>query len=304
MSGSASSSMKARIAIAGALVFFVTLLISSVAPRAGAEPSVLLTTDALGALLSARDVRIIDMADDVADYRHGHIPGAVFLDIEHTRVVVPGRGFRLPNADEASRLFGGLGLTRETRVVVYDHADALNAAWLFYVLDVYGHTSVALLDGGLAAWKRAGRALVREAPRIEPTTYRVTAPAADRVATAEWIRDRLSDRSVIALDARSAGEYAGTRRYAKRAGHIPGAVNVEWSRHLREDGTFKPVDELRRIYAGAGVTSDKTLVTYCQTHHRGAHSYFVLRLLGYPRVLGYDRSWAEWGNRDDLPIAR
>jgi thiosulfate/3-mercaptopyruvate sulfurtransferase len=126
----------------------------------------------------------------------------------------------------------------------------------------------------------------------------------ERVASAEWVRDRLNDPAVAVLDARSPDEFRGKDVRAKRGGHIPGAVNVEWQENLRADGTFKPVDELRAMYAAKSVTPDKTVVTYCQTHHRAAHSYFVLRLLGYPRLVGYDRSWSEWGNRDDLPLAR
>jgi 3-mercaptopyruvate sulfurtransferase SseA len=272
-------------------------------PAAHAAESVLIDAATLATQRSAADLRIVDMADEVADYRRGHIPGAPHLDVEAARVPVPGRGFRLPNADEAARLFGKLGLTSDTRIVIYDDAGGLNAAWLFYVLEAYGHARVALLDGGLAAWKRAGLPLATEVPTIAPTSYRPTLRP-ERVTTAEWIRDRLNDRSVALVDARSPAEYSGARRYAKRGGHIPGAVNLEWQQNLRPDGTFRTLDELRAMYAGAGVTPDKTVVTYCQTHHRGAHTYFVLRLLGYPRVVGYDRSWAEWGNRDELPVAR
>ena len=118
------------------------------------------------------------------------------------------------------------------------------------------------------------------------------------------MRARLSDPTVALLDSRSADEYTGKDVRARRGGHIPGAVNVEWKQNLRPDGTFKPVDELRAMYAAQAITPDKTVVTYCQTHHRAAQSYFVLRLLGYPRLVGYDRSWSEWGNRDDLPLAR
>jgi thiosulfate/3-mercaptopyruvate sulfurtransferase len=138
---------------------------------------------------------------------------------------------------------------------------------------------------------------------VAPTAYRPLVRP-ELVASAEWIRDRLGDRSVALVDARTPAEFRGTDVRARRGGHIPGAVNVEWRQHLRADQTFKPVEALRAMYEARGVTRDRTVVTYCQTHHRAAHSYFVLRLLGYPRVVGYDRSWIEWGNREDLPLQR
>jgi thiosulfate/3-mercaptopyruvate sulfurtransferase len=187
--------------------------------------------------------------------------------------------------------------------VIYDDSGDLDAARLFFTLDVFGHRAVSLLDGGIQAWRRAKRPETTVVPSVARTNYS-PARVGERVASAEWVRDRLNDPSVAVLDARSADEYTGKDVRARRGGHIPGAINVEWRENLRADGTFKPVDELRAMYAARAVTPDKTVVTYCQTHHRAAHTYFVLRLLGFPRLVGYDRSWSEWGNRDDLPLAR
>jgi thiosulfate/3-mercaptopyruvate sulfurtransferase len=288
-----------RLVVALATVFALVPAGSTAADQSG---GLLVDSTWLHAHLNDAKLRIVDMTE-AKDYRQGHIPGAVHLSLEAARVKVAAGGYRLPTAEEVARLVGGLGIGPDTHVVIYDDNGGLDAARFFFTLDVFGHRTVSILDGGLAAWRRLKLPLGAETPRITRTAYR-PALLADRVASAEWVRDHLTDSTVALLDTRTAAEYSGKDVRARRGGHIPGSVNLDWQQNLRPDGTFKPREELAAMYAAQAVTPDKTVVTYCQTHHRAAHSYFVLRLLGYPRLVGYDRSWSEWGNRDDLPIAR
>lgn len=281
----------------------IVLLLAPLAPAAAGEIPLLVDAAWLQARLGQADLRVIDMGTEPEDYQKGHIPGAVYLHVNDARIGVPAGGFRLPTQEEAVRLLASLGIGPRTRVVIYDDSGGLHASRLFFTLDVLGHPEVALLDGGIQAWRRARMPLTTQIPAVTGSDYR-PGLRPERVASAEWIRERLGDPAVVLVDARTPAEYRGTDVRAKRGGHIPGAVNIEWKQHLRADQTFKPSPELRAMYERSGVTPNRTAVTYCQTHHRAAHSYFVLRLLGYPAVVGYDRSWIEWGNRDDLPVQR
>lgn len=297
MMGSGRAMVQRLIAV---LIILGWMLVGS----ASADPVPLLVDTAwLAAHLGDRNLRIVDMVSERRDYRRRHIPGAVYLSVDDVRVKVAAGGYRLPSQADGERLVSELGIGPDTHVVIYDDSEGLDATRLFFTLDVIGHRATSILDGGIQAWRRAKHPLTTEVPNVARTDYR-PAREPERAASAEWVRDRLNDPTLALVDTRSPAEYTGKDVRARRGGHIPGAINIEWKQNLRPDGSFKSPDELRALYAAQGITPDKTVVTYCQTHTRAAHTYFVLRLLGYPRLVGYDRSWSEWGNRDDLPLAR
>lgn len=267
------------------------------------NPQFLVETDWLARHLGDPDLRIIDMRNQQGEYAAGHIPGASYVAVNHTRLALKDPGFILPPDYEIEEMLGQLGVTPETMVVMYDEVGGLNASRLFFTLDYIGHKKMALLNGGLTKWVAEGRPLSKEVPPVNAAMYRVRTDTW-RVASSRWILANLGKPYLSLVDARSPKEFSGEDVRAKRGGRIPGAVNIEWTQNLTGDKTFKPANDLRALYEKAGVTREKVVVAYCQTMHRGALGYFALRLLGYPDVRGYDRSWSEWGNDERLPIER
>lgn len=252
--------------------------------------------------LGTRNVVVVDLRQQ-HEYAQGHIPSAVQID--YTRIVTaqpPVMGL-LPSTAQLSEVLSAAGITPESHVVAYGDEGNGKAARLLWTLDAIGHPSFSLLNGGAIAWEDEDRPMTNEPTTVTRSDYRAKL-SGDAVADKEYILSHLKDGKVQLLDTRSPGEYDGSIKRAARAGHIPGAVNFEWTDAMDQtnDRRLKPAEELRQMLEGLGVSPEKEVVAYCQTHHRSAHTYFVLKYLGYPRIKGYPGSWSEWGNTPDLPI--
>ena len=236
-------------------------------------------------------------------YAQAHIPGAVHLDYSQIIAKNGMTGGLLPDAAQLSVVFSGIGLTPEKHVVAYDDEGGGKACRLLWTLDVLGHKGFSLLNGGLASWYNEGHPTDNHLVQITPSNYTAAEPG-QGMANAEYILAHLQDTNTRIFDARSEKEHLGLTNLAARNGHVPGAINLEWTfamdpnRNLR----LKPHEELLGILESAGITPDKEIIVHCQTHHRSAHTYIMLKSLGFQNVKGYPGSWSDWGNRTDTPV--
>ena len=269
-----------------------------------ADLPLLIEPDILEKSLSCDNILIVDLSK--ADtYRKLHIPGAVHLDYVHlTAGRRPVMGL-LPGTEILDGLFSSLGIDAHTHVISYDDEGGGRAARLLWTLEMAGHTQFSLLNGGLHAWANEGHAHTDEV--ATPVTRQFHTHFNDAPsANSSYILERLGNADTCLLDVRSAEEYNGMRKYAERAGHIPGAVNLEWTQMMDQARNlrFKPDEELHALLESVGVSAAREVIVYCQTHHRSAHSYLVLKHLGFKRLKGYPGSWSDWGNNPELPVER
>ena len=275
-----------------------------------AHPEVLVSTDWVAEHLEDPSVVIAEVDSDLqAGYEQGHVPGAIGWGL-HTDFEDQVRR-DIPSAEQIERLLGRSGVRNDSTIAMYGDGNNRSATWAFWVLKCYGHGDVRLMNGGRQKWLAEGRPLSTDVPATTPTTYTTSPPDQSLRATKEYIVENLDDPAIRPLDTRTHEEYTGLLTSAPgthqtdiyRKGRIPGAVHVPWDDGATADGTFRPAEELREMYAAKGLDPSQEAVPYCRLGVRASYSWFVLRyLLGYPRVRNYDGSWTEWGNAVGVPI--
>lgn len=268
----------------------------------------LVSTEWLAQNLDNAQVRIVEVSVNPGLYERSHVPGAVNFSWHQDLNDKVRRDIVGKEAFEA--LLSKAGVAPDTTVVLYGDTNNWFAAWGAWVFDIYGVKNVKLLDGGRKKWEAENLPLNNRVPEFAATSYKVT-----QVNT--QLRARLTDALAAAegksnaklVDIRSADEYtgkifapAGVPELSIRAGHIPGAANVPWGQAVKEDGTFKSADDLKKLYASVGIDGAKPVITYCRIGERSSHTWFALsKILGYS-VKNYDGSWTEYGNAVGVPI--
>jgi len=257
----------------------------------------------LAAGLGAANLAIIDMRS-AESYEKGHIPGAVNIGYAQIIRANPPVGGLLPEPARLGRVLGDAGISPAHHVVAYDDEGGGRASRLLWTLDVVGHEKFSLLNGGLQTWAAEGHPLESGRVTPEPADYPASYDHPERAADRDYILGRLEAPDFVALDVRSPAEYRGEDVRSARGGHIPGAVHLDWVNAIDQHRAlrFQPEPVLRDLLESRGITPDREVVVYCQTHHRSSHTYMVLRSLGYSRIRGYPGAWSEWGNDPDTPV--
>jgi len=252
-------------------------------------------------------VVLVEVDEDTSAYDKGHLRGAVKLDWKQDLQDPVRRDFVDRPGFEA--LLSERGISNDDTVILYGGNNNWFAAYAYWYFKLYGHDKVKLLDGGRKKWELDSRELVRDVPSRPATSYQATEQDASIRAFRDEVVSAIGSKNLI--DVRSPDEFAGRllapahlpQEQAQRAGHVPTARNVPWSKAAEDDGTFKSDDALRTLYSEAGVDFGIDTIAYCRIGERSAHTWFVMHeLLGQPNVKNYDGSWTEYGSLVGVPI--
>jgi thiosulfate/3-mercaptopyruvate sulfurtransferase len=255
-------------------------------------------------------VRVVEVDVDVDSYDEGHVPGAVGWDWSKQLCDTVRRDILSQDAFE--RLMSRAGISADTTVVLYGDNNNWFAAWAFWQMKMYGHADVRLMNGGRRRWLEEGRDLSTDKPAPARTTYVGRPCDSSFRAMLPEVIEAVETKKAGLVDVRSLAEFTGELlsppglpETCQRGGHIPGAVSMPWGKVCNDDGTFKPYDALKDLYAAVKITPDRPAIAYCRIGERSSHTWFVLKyLLGFPAVKNYDGLWTEWGNLVSVAIEK
>ena len=271
-----------------------------------AHPEVIVDTKWVEDHIQDPNVRIAEVDyDPKSNYMLGHVPGAVLFDWKQdindplTRNVL--------GKQECQNLLQNAGINDDTILVLYGDFNNWFAAFAFWVFKYYGYKDVRLMNGGRKKWLQEDRPLTKDIPQQYPKgNFKASGPDNNIRVFLNYVKESLNTKDRKLVDVRSPKEFTGEilappeypTEHAQRGGHIPRAVNIPWGQAVNDnDGTFKSVEELKKLYEAKDITPDKEIIAYCRIGERSSHTWFVLKyLLGYPNVKNYDGSWTEWGN--------
>ena len=272
-----------------------------------ARSDVLVSTDWAENNLNTPHVVFVEVDEDTSAYETGHITGAVRLDWKTDLQDPVKRDF--VDAQQFSKLLSERGIATNDTVILYGGNNNWFAAYAYWYFTLYGHGDVKLLDGGRKKWELDGRALSTDAVTRPATSYTASPPDTSIRAFRDEVIAAIGTKNLV--DVRSPDEFSGKilapahlpQEQSQRPGHIPGAINVPWSKAANEDGTFKSDEQLAALYAAAGLDGDRETIAYCRIGERSSHTWFVLQeLLGHRNVKNYDGSWTEYGSLVGAPI--
>ncbi len=277
------------------------------------NPAALVETDWLLQHLDDPAVRIIEVDEDTSAYAKGHIQNALGWNWNTDLHAAVGREYI--DQEGLAELLRQAGVDTDTTVVLYGGNNNWFAAYAYWLLRYLGFSAVKLLNGGRKKWELEQRELTQDVPSFSPTHITVSQPVWDeiRVLRDEVLSQVTQGSGASFIDVRSPEEYRGEKlapdhlpqEQAQVPGHIPGAANIPWTKAANDDGTFKSADELKQLYAAAGLSPDKEIIAYCRIGERSSHTWFALQeLLGYSNVKNYDGSWTEYGSLVGVPVAK